>query len=56
MVASEPTPTPVRAARQGQFLVIPPTGKQVAMSAIEIDRIRDDTVAEHGSGATNSGC
>jgi len=32
---------------QGEFLGIPPTGKQVTMSAIEINRVHDGKVAEH---------
>ena len=32
---------------RGEFLGIPPTGKQVTMAAIEINRVRDGKVAEH---------
>jgi steroid delta-isomerase-like uncharacterized protein len=32
---------------QGEFLGIPPTGKPVSMSAIEVNRVADGKVAEH---------
>lgn len=33
----------------GMFFGIPPTGKNISMSAIRIDRLRDDKIAEHWS-------
>jgi predicted ester cyclase len=36
-----------RGTHRGEFQGIPPTGKQVAFSGIEIDRMLDGKVAEH---------
>ena len=36
----------IRATHQGEFMGIPPTGKQVSFTAIEIDRIKDGKVVE----------
>lgn len=36
-----------RATHEGEFLGIPPTGKQVNVPAIEINRVADGKIAEH---------
>jgi steroid delta-isomerase-like uncharacterized protein len=36
----------LRGTHQGDFLGMPPTGKQVSVTGIEIDRIEDDKVVE----------
>jgi len=36
-----------RGTHRGEFQGIPPTGKEVAFSSIEIDRMEDGKVAEH---------
>jgi predicted ester cyclase len=36
-----------RGTHRGEFQGIPPTGKEVAFSSIEIDRMVDGKVAEH---------
>jgi predicted ester cyclase len=36
-----------RGTHSGEFWGIPPTGKQVAFSSIEVNRVRDCKVEEH---------
>jgi steroid delta-isomerase-like uncharacterized protein len=36
-----------RGTHQGEFMGIPPTGKQVTFSSMEMNRMRDGKVAEH---------
>ena len=37
----------IRGTHRGEFQGIPPTGKEVAFSSIEIDRMVDGKVSEH---------
>src|SRR5919201_2483348 len=44
-----------RGTHQGEFMGIPPTGKQIRWTGIEIDRIKDGKVVESWPNADNLG-
>lgn len=41
----------MRGAHQGEWLGIPPTGRQIQVTAVNLDRVVDGLIVEHGGAA-----